>query len=292
MNGKQSRHSEGETESLPPLPNFLVVGAMKSGTSTLAAHLRAHPDIYMPRKELHFFNKCNRPAEAIDRYRLQFSGWSGEPHIGEKTPNYSLIPEGPQRIADVLPEVKLIWSFRNPIDRAYSNYWHMVKRGREIRSFEAALKREYKILDRMKLETRTAQCYVMRSDYANQIRRFLEHFDQNQMHYLLFEDLVSSPIDTLQGVMDFLGVEKVVAEPDLHTHKTRLPKVRFIEYLAHTTLGGTRLGNTVTRLNRKKKPGYPVMSDSTRKSLFERFQTWYPEFERLTGLSTSRWTEG
>lgn len=258
----------------------------------MAAHLREHPEVYMPRPELHFFNRHEAPEKNIDRYRAQFSQWAGEPQVGEKTPNYALMPNGPEKIEKVLPDAKLVWSFRNPVERSYSNYWHAVKRGREFRSFDAALAKEDERTDNGKRRPRgtLGRCYAMRSDYVDQIRRYLEHFDQDQMYYLLFEDLASEPEETMKGLMRFLEIDTAVeTRPERHYHKTHLPRIKSAQYLAHQAFGKSRPFQTLARFNRKKTPGYPPMSEAAREKLRDRFQQWYPEFERLTGLSTDKW---
>ena len=107
------------------LPNFIIAGAEKSGTSSLLFYMSEHEDIFTPaKKEIHFFDDGDNFNEGIDWYKQWFTGWSGEKAIGECTPIYMYFPECAQRIHDVYPEMKLIFILRNPVDRAYSNYWH------------------------------------------------------------------------------------------------------------------------------------------------------------------------
>lgn len=111
--------------------DFIIVGAMKSGTSSLAFHLSNHPDIYMPESEVHFFNDDEAYEKGYQHYLNQFEYLQNK-IVGEKTPTYSYLKKCPERIYDFNANVKLIWIFRNPVDRAYSNYWHAVKRGGSI----------------------------------------------------------------------------------------------------------------------------------------------------------------
>lgn len=276
----------------PPLPTFLIVGAMKSGTSTLAAHLREHPEIFMPRQELHYFDQDPDPRGNLEEYRSLFKDWSGEPEVGEKTPNYSLMPEGAELLADTLGDIKLIWCFRDPVERTYSNYWHAVKRGREFRSFEAAVRREFERIrpGQDHPYRKFGRCYVRRSHYVEQLERFREHFDDAQMHYLLLEDLKEHPQKSVQDVMGFLGVDpELRTPPDLHRHKTYVPRSPMAQYIARALLGDGGSFKRVARINRRKAPGYPPMEKRTWRLLSEHFQEWYREFERLTGMSTKRW---
>ena len=104
------------------LPNFLICGASKSGTTTLQEVLCTHPDIFMPKKkrangrEIHFFNNDKNFAKGIEWYEKQFEGWNGEKAIGEKTPSYLCTPCVPERIHRFLPDVKLIFILRHPVD--------------------------------------------------------------------------------------------------------------------------------------------------------------------------------
>lgn len=192
------------------LPNFLIVGAQKAGTSALWSYLDAHPQVYLsPEKELRFFNR--HYDLGLDWYRRHFEGRVGEPLVGEATPNYLYCEEVAGRIAESLPGVKLIFLFREPVSRAYSNYWHNVWLGREHLSFEEALERED---ERIRLNERYptpywawTYAYLDKGRYARQLRPYLENFDRSQLLFLLFEDLVKRPEATLERVYAFLGIE-------------------------------------------------------------------------------------
>jgi len=111
------------------LPNFLIIGAQKGGTTWLARRLEEHPDVFLSvEKELHFFN--HRFDQGTAWYESQFAERSGQAMAGEATPGYLNHPEAPNRIKAVLgEEVKLIASLRHPVDRAYSAFWHYTTRG-------------------------------------------------------------------------------------------------------------------------------------------------------------------
>ena len=112
------------------LPNYLIIGAPKCGTTSLAAWLDEHPQVYMvPEKELHFFS--GYWEQGLDWYEQCFVP-NGKPLVGEASPSYLENPVARERIASVLPGAKLIAMMRNPVDRAYSQYWHW--RDRKARS--------------------------------------------------------------------------------------------------------------------------------------------------------------
>src|SRR5262245_33715274 len=101
------------------LPNFLIVGAMKCGTSTLLGYLRQHREIYIARREVHFFDRDSQYRLGIEWYEKQFGSSPQHRAVGEKTPAYCFVPEAAKRIHRHLPDVKLIWIFRDPVARAY-----------------------------------------------------------------------------------------------------------------------------------------------------------------------------
>ncbi|MGH2726565.1 MAG: sulfotransferase domain-containing protein, partial [Actinomycetota bacterium] len=118
------------------LPNFLILGAMKAGTTSLAYWLGEHPDVFLaPGKELFFFNVPQRWELGVDWYRSQFAGSEGKIARGEATPGYLGHPQAAERIAATLPDVRLIALLRHPADRAYSQYWHNRATGTETRTF-------------------------------------------------------------------------------------------------------------------------------------------------------------
>jgi len=121
------------------LPNFLVIGVEKGGTTWLHAQLKKHPEIFLPQsKEIHFFNKYNSNLIKHDYFQLGinwyadfFKQYKGQKVIGEVTPMYICDPEAPLRIQQTLPNVKLIAILRDPVRRAYSHYW-MAKQKKNI----------------------------------------------------------------------------------------------------------------------------------------------------------------
>jgi hypothetical protein len=127
-------------------PSFIVVGAAKSGTSSLAHYLMQHPKIYMPDRELHFFDArggyADRWKYGVEWYENQFASADSHHLCGEKTPTYAYIPSVPKRMNAVVPDIKLIWILRDPVYRAYSNYWHAVCEGVELLDFDEAVRME------------------------------------------------------------------------------------------------------------------------------------------------------
>src|SRR6266480_7948081 len=135
------------TASLRPLPDFLILGAQKAGTTALYAYLRQHPEITGPSwKEVSFFDRHYARGEAWYRGNFPNSLRARGKLVGEASPSYLFHPLAPERVAGLVPEAKLIALVRNPVDRAYSHYQHEVALGREPLSFEDAVAAEYERL--------------------------------------------------------------------------------------------------------------------------------------------------
>jgi hypothetical protein len=211
--GVSSADVDGAPDGGGRLPDWLIIGAMKSGTTSLAAYLREHPGCFVaPEKEVHFFDYEFRWAFGADWYRQRFRG-AGSLLAGEATPSYMHRPEVPARIASVVPDAKLIAILRDPVDRAYSQYWHHRREGREEREFLDAV--EDPELD-----------YLGRGRYLEQLERICEHFPREQLLVLLFDDLDAQPQETFVDVCRFLGVDETVIPANVGEARNSHRKVR------------------------------------------------------------------
>ena len=113
------------------LPNFVIIGAQKSGTTSLSYYLQEHPEIYVYPKEIHFFDDRDGTYEhGLEFYSGFFAESQGAKAIGECTPCYIYAEQPPERMYEAIPNAKLILIARNPVDRAYSNYWKNIKNGK------------------------------------------------------------------------------------------------------------------------------------------------------------------
>lgn len=193
------------------LPNFLIIGAARSGTSTLYAQLQQHPDIYLPRNkrpEPHFFFKTSEYDRGLANYTERFfSEWAGEKAVGEASTSYLFGGRTPELVASVLPNVRLIAMLRDPIERAHSNYWHSVASGLEKLSFAEAIEREDERTAELAgtpLEEIKPFSYLARGLYWKQIENWLTCFDRSQMHFIFFDDFKADQAAEIYGVLDFL----------------------------------------------------------------------------------------
>ena len=203
------------TATLRPLPDFLILGAQKAGTTALYAYLRWHPQITGPSfKEVSFFDRHYARGERWYRAHLPVRRRG---LVGEASPSYLFHPLAPERVARMLPDARLIALLRNPVDRAFSHYQHEVALGRERLSFEDALAREPERMDG-ELEHMLRDpvyfshawwnyTYASRGRYAEQLERWYAAFPREQLLVLLTDDLSTDTAGTYRQVLDFLGVD-------------------------------------------------------------------------------------
>lgn len=211
------------TWKMRPMPDFLVVGAAKSGTTSLHHYLRQHPQIFMTSpKELRYFSECNYGCgEAWYRSHFPLFRKNGSV-VGEGTPSYFAFPKGAQNIHQDIPRVKLIAILRDPTKRAISHYFHSKRLNREPLSLKGALAtedirirealeaaRKGHVLDhrsphRMALMAHT---YRYRGMYFERIQEYLSWFDRGQLLVVNSEQLFAQPYEVLEKVYRFLGVD-------------------------------------------------------------------------------------
>ena len=186
------------------LPNFLIAGAPKSGTSSLREYLRSHPDVFMYPREINFFD-CYFD-KGIKWYEKFFKNCKKEKMIGEKSPTYMYSKNVPERLHQFNPEIKLIFLLRNPVDRAYSAYWYYKKLGRKLDSFE-------KIVDLARGGSKTnfyTNIIIGRSKYNKYISNFKKWFTDEQIHFIKTNELKNDREQTLFFLEEFLGIKKYI----------------------------------------------------------------------------------
>jgi hypothetical protein len=181
------------------LPNFLIIGAMKCGTTSLYHYLKQHPDVYMSRvKEARYARYLTPGEPGIFRsrreYEALFAGVRGERAIGEASPTYLNCADAPARMAADLPGVKLIVSLRNPADRAYSSYLQWQRLGLERGDANSAL--------------RPGNQAFESGRYYARLAGFFSHFDRTRIKVLLFEDLSARPGEVMSDLFAFLQIDR------------------------------------------------------------------------------------
>ncbi len=215
------------------LPNFLILGAAKSGTTSLYHYLSQHPQIYMsPVKEPNFFalegekpyfrgpsdmevmrrSKSVSLTTDIEAYRALFRGVSNEKAIGEASTWYLYIPKTPERIRQHIPNAKLIVILRNPVERAYSSFMHLVRGGREpLTDFAQALREEE---TRIRNNWEPLWHYKQMGFYYAQLKRYFDSFDRDQIGVYLYDDFKHDLVGVLKDIFRLLDVNDAFA-PDV-----------------------------------------------------------------------------
>jgi Sulfotransferase domain len=206
------------TSAIRPLPDFLILGAQKAGTTALYAYLRRHPRITGPSwKEVSFFDRHYPRGEAWYRGNFPNVLRARGDLVGEASPSYLFHPLAPGRVTRLVPEAKLIALVRNPVDRALSHYNHEVALGREPLSFEDALAAEEERTggEEERLVAEPAYfshawwnyTYKARGRYAEQLERWLEVVSRDQLLVLPSDELLEEPEHAHARVLEFLGAE-------------------------------------------------------------------------------------
>lgn len=211
------------------LPNTIIVGAQKSGTSSLFSYLTQHPAVEGScRKETHYFDggldpRVHNYEKGEYWYRAHFplkTKVASQKIIIEATPSYLFDPSVPERIASLIPDVKIIALLRDPVERAISNFFHEVRAGREVRSMMQALNEEDDILapilasGEYKAADFITCSYKARGRYAEQIARYFQAFSREQVIVLSSKKLFADTDDTLALVFDFLGIDSTMPVAD------------------------------------------------------------------------------
>lgn len=205
------------------LPDFLVIGAARCGTTSLFEYLRFHPQIYLPpnkRPEPHFFLREREYKKGIKYYSDKYFKYADNKMIaGELSTSYIYQPYVAGRIKVHLPHVKLIAMLRNPIERAFSNYVVTYNNGIETLSFDEAIRQEkHRIGNPESTFHAEVQpfAYMDRGRYYKQLRVYLQFFPTDQIHIVIFEDFIEDTLGEVQKISKFLDVKPDYIPPNLN----------------------------------------------------------------------------
>ena len=201
------------------MPDFVIAGTMKSGTTSLAEWIDAHPDGYVaPVKEVHFFNANEHWEQGLGWYGENFADAGDAVAVGDATPLYSFYPEAVERMASVLPQARVIFCMRNPIDRAYSHYRHWYyRRAQEDRSWERVVDDELtadpgppQLSARGAYDPRDPR-YLQQGYYLEQLERLSARYPRDGILPVLMDaDIQARPQETFRSVCAFLGLDPEV----------------------------------------------------------------------------------
>lgn len=213
-------------------PDFIIIGAPKCGTTSIHMLLGQHPEVGIPDNEilyhdaddlivhsdffqfknssLQWFDPAPDVEDSLKWYASRFTPFQDCALIGEDSPTYLFSEVAALRIKALMPKTKLVVTVRDPVSRAYSQYWHLVRSGRATETFEKTLVRNPSIL--------------LGSTYAPHIKRYMELFGPEQVRVVLFEDFVSAPQNALDELTAFMGADPFEIDNDkLWSNRTSYP---------------------------------------------------------------------
>ena len=297
-------------------PTFLILGAMKAGTTALYTQLGTHPEVFMsPVKEpnyfafagqdLNFQAPIDRRPDGInhtsitdwDAYRALYDAADPDQARGEASHTSLYWPDAANNVKRRVPDARLIAILRNPVERAYSEYLHFRRDGDEpLDSFAAALDAEE---ERIRNGWAMGR-YVDRGRYDEQLARYVQRFDREQLRVVLHEDLLQSPETVLRSLCSHIGVDpSVELQRDRRVNKSGVPENPWV----HAVLTGLQpvrdaLGplipdrvvdwaNALKNRNLEK----PAMRPATRRRLIDRYRPHVRALEDLLDRDLSHWLD-
>lgn len=289
------------------LPNFLIIGAGRCGTTSLYRYLEQHPDVYVsPIKEARYFSYEGDETSSFHvrdqtAYEALFSGVTTETAVGEASPDYLYNSNSPQRICDAIPNARLISVFRDLADRAYSHYLILVRDG-VVRglSFEEILESGGPDHEGEPLR----ECILRSGRYYTHLSRYLELFPRDHIGIFFYEDLMSDGEGLMRRVYEFVGVDPTFSAAASFRHNSsavpRIPALHWsIERLVKAENSAKVIAKHVLPASTRRKlyENFRKMSmrppDRLAKSTRERLISIYADeiagLEKLTGRDLSAW---
>lgn len=269
------------------LPQFIIIGAVKGATTWIHNQLRDNPAVYLPAPEPHFFSQ--EYDRGIDHYRRFFDGAAAGQMLGEKSADYLAHPLAAARLAPVLPQARLVVQLRNPVERAYSDYKMLFRRGTVTQGPEAYLDGRPNDQPR----------FLEDGLYARHLRRWLDHFSAAQIKVILFEDVKRSPEATVATVSAHIGApchysSEVGASPRNDSSE------RFLPLPVRTALAPLKdaarplRGNAMFEKVRglfARQIQYPPLPEALRARMMDYYARDIEDLEKLIGRDLSHWRQ-
>lgn len=280
-------------------PEIYLIGAQKSGTTTLAYLLSQHPSICVCEpKEPHFFS--TNWSKGLAWYQDKFSKYRDAICVDAST-TYSMAPLSvqenpsdtrkflrgvPQRIYSTNPNAKFIYLLRDPVERTYSGYWHRFTNGREQKNFEEAIRND--------------SFYLDVSNYYGQLELWLEYFPTESFLFLLFEDMKNNPEQVAKDCFKFIGLDLKNTQIQLEEARNKSKYVNSVgrqfnglfKALDHSGFGyiaPSYIRKIVHQLTIDHNRARPEMREKDRKFLCEYFSGKNYNLELVTSCSLSQW---
>ena len=308
------------------MPNFLIIGAQKSGTTSLYEYLKQHPQIYMsPLKEPRFFafagEKPNYSGPGdqelysdvvsdLENYQALFKGASEETAVGEASVVYLYLSRAPERIHHYIPDAKLIAVLRNPIERAYSAFLHLTRDRKEpFGDFARALQAED---ERIRNNWGPIWHYKQVGFYYAQLKRYFDRFEPEQIRVYLHEELRDDPRRVLKDIHEFLGVDTTFVTDVQRKHNVSSVPAHQRWYALYTLLQSqnpvksivrpflprglrrrlfTQVYGRISTSSQDQAPAKPPLPVEVQQQLTETYRDDILKLQNLTGRDLSNWLQ-
>ena len=296
--------------SFDRMPNLFIIGAAKAGTTALYDYLTQHPQVFLSQaKEPMFFSREEYYARGLDWYEDRyFKGAENYPVRAEATPHYLYWSKKvAPRIKEVYGDnpVKFIVSFRDPVSRAYSWYWNMVREGREDLDFDEALRLEECRLKQNRYELYQLGSmmygYSAGSRYASLLQPYLELFSLEDFFFVFQDDLKSRVNETCEELFKFLGIEPSIQLNTSNSNPAAMPRSRlFHRALRQRSLfkesiklfmpprARRILKSKLVQINLKETPYVPLDRQLAHEFRLN-YRTEIEQLEKITGRELSSW---
>lgn len=296
------------------LPDFLVVGPPKCASTSLYFYLNQHPKIFMsPEKEINFFNRHYDKGLAF--YEKFFTKANAGQKIGEATPEYGFLPFAADRIKGTLPGSKIIFSYRNPAERAFSDWLMLWDAGVEIDNFKTAI--DYNIkqmqtisydgekgaavwfdrVNHLRQGEKWVRSYIQAGMYGQMLKKYLSLFPAEQIKYIFLDDLKNDFDNSMKSIFTFLGVDNQFIIPDkedknfyydrkAYRYLIKIIGIKPARRIAH--LMPEKFKN-VFKQKKGRVKAKPELADEDRNRLTAIFKPDIQLLEELTGQNLSHW---
>lgn len=272
------------TAPAPRLPAFVIVGAVKAATTWTASQLRAQPSLFLPTAEPHYFS--SEFDRGPDWYASLFAEAAPGQMIGEKSADYLAHDLAAQRLATMLPAARLIVQLRSPVERAYSDYCMLYRRGTVDGRIERHLAGEGR-----------RSRFLDGGMYRRHLARFFDHFDASQIQVLLYEDIQRTPHTVLEAVRQHIGIAAPVAAiaPAERHNDSRAPMLpigmrRALAPLK-TSVAPFRRHRWFSALHRRlaRRVDYPALTADLRHRLRDYYAADIEALQKVLGRDLNHW---
>lgn len=287
------------------LPNFIMIGVAKAGTTSFFHYLDQHPQVYVcPIKATNFFGYedardwqwkdegdppmlQNFPVRTFEAYEAMFAQASNEIAIGEVSPQYFRSPTAAQRIHEFLPDVKLIVSLRNPAERAFSGFLMRTRRGDAVKSFYEELTLQ--------------SSHVKEGFYYRRLKRFIDIFPKQQIKIYIFEEFKKDPAKVIRDLYSFLGVDtSFTPDTSVRHNPGAVPKFRLLNRLFFnpTLIGMAKsmvpesLHGKLKQIQQLNQTAAPKLPADLRSELLNLYRDDILQLEELIGQDLAIWLNG